>query len=172
MQNFRAHQLALSVINDGTTYAARKAVALALAAGNHSLTLHAEAVRGICNEQAIVERHQFNAKYSVADVTAAALEVAEHDRSELMEDLRMTTDSISASAREWFDKQNGNSYHSCYVYIGDKLVYIPMQYGYGEQWKQTVMQWLISNEVIADEGYTTRDRIQWGSIVSGLKRDL
>jgi len=98
--------------------------------------------------------------------------VAEHDRYALLDDLRMTTDAITAMACEWFDKQNGNSYHSCTITIGDKLVYIPMQYGYGEQWKQTTMNWLIDKRIIADEGYATRDRIQWGSIVSGLKRDL
>jgi len=171
MQNFRANQLAISATNDGATYGQRKTIALKFL-GDSSVEQHAKAIRSICNNQAKIERQQFNAKYSAADITAATLEVAEHDRSELLDDLRTTWTAISAEAREWFDKQNGNSYHTCYIYIGDKLVYIPMQYGYGEQWKQTVIQWLIDNEIIADEGYATRDRIQWGSIVSGLKRDL
>jgi len=171
MQNFRAHQLALSVINDGSTYATRKAIALKFL-GHFGIKQHAKATRSICNNQAKIARQQFNAKYSAVDITAAAMQVAEHDRSGLLDDLRMTADTITAMACEWFDKLNGNSYHSCTICIGDKLVYIPMQYGYGEQWKQTVMQWLIDNEIIADEGYATRDRIQWGSIVSGLKRDL
>ena len=44
-------------------------------------------------------------------------------------------------ARKWFEKTNGNTYHSCEVYKDSELIKrIPYTYGYGEQWKQTAFE--------------------------------
>ena len=44
-------------------------------------------------------------------------------------------------ARKWFEKLNGNTYHSTEVYKnGVLLERVPFQYGYGKQWDQTAAQ--------------------------------
>lgn len=38
---------------------------------------------------------------------------------------------ITIQTKEWFDKQNGNTYFSSEVFLGmDKILSLPMQYGY------------------------------------------
>lgn len=40
--------------------------------------------------------------------------------------------------RRWFDRINGNTYHSVEVYKGGKLLErVPFQYGYGDGYMQT-----------------------------------
>lgn len=44
-------------------------------------------------------------------------------------------------ARRWFDKVNGNTYHSVEVYRdGVLLERVPFVYGYGEQYDQTAAE--------------------------------
>ena len=48
--------------------------------------------------------------------------------------------TIDVNASEWFDKMNGNSYFSMNVTINyglknESTFYVPMQYGYGIQYK-------------------------------------
>ena len=46
--------------------------------------------------------------------------------------------NITISARRWFDKINGNTYHSVDVYANGKHVgQEPFEYGYGEGYLQT-----------------------------------
>lgn len=85
-------------------------------------------------------------------------------------------------ARKWFDKVNGNTYHSvrCVRCSDGAVVVGPFQYGYGEHYKQTAL------EVMADAKwlpfkYRGRDEqfhyerennypILW-TVSEGLKRD-
>jgi len=47
-------------------------------------------------------------------------------------------DNITISARRWFDKINGNTYHSVDVYADGKHIgREPFTYGYGEGYLQT-----------------------------------
>ena len=49
---------------------------------------------------------------------------------------------FTVNAVKWFDKTNGNTYHSCQI-IRHKdgfTIFAPMQYGYGEQYKQTALE--------------------------------
>lgn len=50
---------------------------------------------------------------------------------------------INIAGRRWFDRVNGNTYHSVYVHIIDgKRQYnfsVPFQYGYDDQYKYTAM---------------------------------
>lgn len=48
--------------------------------------------------------------------------------------------TIDLNARTWFDKVNGNSYFSVLIMLdfgleSEKEIYLPMQYGYGEQYE-------------------------------------
>lgn len=53
--------------------------------------------------------------------------------------------TIDLNARTWFDKVNGNSYFSVLVVLDygtetEKEIYLPMQYGYGEQYEAEVVK--------------------------------
>ena len=53
--------------------------------------------------------------------------------------------TVDITAKEWFDKDNGNSYFSAVVTINfgkkdSKTLALPFQYGYGEQYKDTAFQ--------------------------------
>jgi len=50
--------------------------------------------------------------------------------------------------RKWFDKINGNTYHNVEITNASdnvKLYESGITYGYGEQWKETAMDWLIKH---------------------------
>jgi len=54
--------------------------------------------------------------------------------------------SLHISARRWFQKTYGNTYHSVNIYIDGQMVHrVPFAYGYGEQWLQTAIDWLRLN---------------------------
>ena len=56
--------------------------------------------------------------------------------------------TITAIGRRWFERTNGNTYHSTEVYIdGVLLKRVPYEYGYGSQWEQT------AQEVLKAAGY-------------------
>ena len=45
--------------------------------------------------------------------------------------------------RRWFQRTYGNTYHSVCIYKDDhQLVCLPFQYGYGEQFIETALEWL------------------------------
>jgi hypothetical protein len=45
--------------------------------------------------------------------------------------------------RRWFDRINGNTYHSTRVYKNNELIgHVPFEYGYGDQYQQTGIQLL------------------------------
>ena len=70
---------------------------------------------------------------------------------------------ITIDAKRWFDRINGNTYHSVAVYVDGKLVGVkPFQYGYGEQYLQT------AHEVLQEAGMfpTTGE-----SLSSGMAKD-
>lgn len=47
--------------------------------------------------------------------------------------------------RRWFEKTNGNTYHSVEVYdeSGKQIVRVPLAYGYGDQYRQTALDALV-----------------------------
>lgn len=48
------------------------------------------------------------------------------------------TMTFTIIGRRWFERVNGNTYHSVEVYKGDKLIErVPFQYGYGDGYMQT-----------------------------------
>ena len=53
---------------------------------------------------------------------------------------------ITIIGRRWFEKTNGNTYHSVNVYVDGEQVYrLPFDYGYGSMYRQNAMQWLAEN---------------------------
>ena len=92
-----------------------------------------------------------------------------------------------ASAARWFDKVNGNTYHSVQItrVRDSKVIYCPFQYGYGDQYRQTALEamaaakWLAvkyrgNHENGAQKSYTYEMEndypIQW-IVNDGLKGD-
>jgi hypothetical protein len=50
---------------------------------------------------------------------------------------------ITIDAKRWFDRVNGNTYHSVAVHVDGKLVGVnPFEYGYGTQYMQTALELL------------------------------
>jgi hypothetical protein len=61
--------------------------------------------------------------------------------------------TIDVSCREWFDKINGNSYFSARISVNygmknQKLIKIPFQYGYGEQYLTETVKALLEAKLI------------------------
>ena len=64
----------------------------------------------------------------------------------------MKTKSLHIEGRRWFERTNGNTYHSVKIWRdGEQIASLPYAYGYGDQYLQTAMQWLIA-QGIAPEG--------------------
>ena len=54
--------------------------------------------------------------------------------------------TIHITARRWFQKTYGNTYHSVRIYRdGELIATLPFQYGYGDRWLQTAFEWLSHN---------------------------
>ena len=77
-----------------------------------------------------------------------------------------------ATAKEWRDKVNGNSYFSVQVknLKNGKIMYMPYQYGYGNHFEDEVKQLLnlkgrvseLPIEFIKIENCSKKDVIAWG----------
>lgn len=52
---------------------------------------------------------------------------------------------LTIVGRRWFEKTNGNTYHSVEVFDaeGKRIVRVPFAYGYGNQYMQTALQELV-----------------------------
>lgn len=52
-------------------------------------------------------------------------------------------DTIVIVGRRWFERVNGNTYHSCTVTVnGEEVGHEPFTYGYGSQWEYTGLELL------------------------------
>jgi hypothetical protein len=93
---------------------------------------------------------------------------------------------FTVEARKWFDKVNGNTYHSVLIIDNTtgKSYALPkgvdFTYGYGEHYRQTAMEIMEQNKLIPEK-YTGSNRynyerennypINW-ILSEGLKRDM
>jgi len=92
-----------------------------------------------------------------------------------------------ATAKRWFDRINGNTYHSVKIIRlkDNKIICCPFQYGYGEHYRQTALKamaknkWLPkkyrgeSNNGVPESYMYERENnypILW-EVTDGLKRD-
>ena len=54
--------------------------------------------------------------------------------------------SITIIGRKWFDRVNGNTYHSAQVLVDGATVHrTDRAYGYGDQYEQSGFEWLEAN---------------------------
>lgn len=54
--------------------------------------------------------------------------------------------AIAVIGRRWFQKTNGNTYHSVAIYVNNEFVFRnPYECGYGNHWEQTAQEWLEKN---------------------------
>jgi hypothetical protein len=61
---------------------------------------------------------------------------------------------LHIEGRRWFQKTYGNTYHSVRIWAdGKQIAHLPYQYGYGEQWLQTALDWLREQGHISSECY-------------------
>ena len=52
--------------------------------------------------------------------------------------------SVHVAGRRWFERTNGNTYHSVRVWVDGKLIgHAPFHYGYGNHYQQTAEEFLI-----------------------------
>ena len=66
------------------------------------------------------------------------------------------------NAVKWFDKVNGNTYHSVQITRckDGKVLYCPYTYGYGDHYRQTALEAMALNEWLPS-GYQTGSNL-WG----------
>lgn len=54
-----------------------------------------------------------------------------------------TPKSIIIHGRRWFQRSNGNTYHTTQIFLNGKLIgSTPIRYGYGDQYLYTAFEWL------------------------------
>jgi len=77
---------------------------------------------------------------------------------------------------KWFDRVNGNTYHSCRITRckDGKSLYCPFTYGYGEHYRQTTFAAMEKAGWIKSDGYEWERKnnypILW-NVTDGKKRD-
>jgi hypothetical protein len=83
-------------------------------------------------------------------------------------------DTILIEGRRWFDRINGNTYHSATVYVNNEIIgREPFEYGYGDQYKQTGYALLSKAYGLKIDSWRDLDGYNVRTTVSdGLKRDL
>jgi len=85
--------------------------------------------------------------------------------------------TITIIGKRWFDKVNGNTYHSTRVHFnGKEIGYVPFEYGYGNHWEWTGLE-LLKKFKKQFEKYSCLWNLQKKynlvtSVSDGLKRDL
>jgi len=63
--------------------------------------------------------------------------------------------SFHIDGRRWFQRTNGNTYHSVRIYRdGALLVTLGPAYGYGDHYLQTAAEWLQANGYPEAQGHT------------------
>ena len=174
-----SNNLVLSVMNDGNAYRNRLHCAWAdLQGANHG----SHSFRSMANYEAIKQRAEFGSKFKPAEITEAAKIIRDDTLQECIETLRNNYDasrSIIANGRKWRDNINGNTYFSVRLYIpqtdtpSGRIINIPFQYGYGDQWQWETRKVLENIGIIEKtDKYSRELPIEW--IFDGvmLKRDM
>jgi hypothetical protein len=56
---------------------------------------------------------------------------------------KVRVDSITVVGRLWFNRGQGNTYHSAEILVNGLVVHkVPCEYGYGNQYEQSAADWL------------------------------
>jgi len=83
--------------------------------------------------------------------------------------------SVFIVGRRWFDKVNGNTYHSAEIYVNNDFVHkISCTYGYGDQYMWNGFDWLKNNGYLNYTGnpsaYCRENKIIYNHTVCDVKR--
>ena len=66
-------------------------------------------------------------------------------------------ESIMVVGRRWFEKTNGNTYHTAEIYINNEFINkIDLTYGYGDQYYWSAWQWLLKNNYVGIDAMSPR----------------
>jgi hypothetical protein len=93
----------------------------------------------------------------------------------------MKPNSIHISGARWFERTNGNTYHSVEIFVnGQRVHYDPFSYGYGDSYLDSAWTWLKKYKYIRPRKnnsfwrYCTANKIEFSSSVSDVarKKDL
>lgn len=94
--------------------------------------------------------------------------------------------TLDITAKEWFDRVNGNSYFAARIVVNfglksEQTILLPFQYGYGEQYIYAAATELVNREILAEAAYknafTMRCRdngiiLRYSKQENCLKRDV
>lgn len=172
-----ANNLVLSVMNDGAVYQDRLHVIFSYlqSASHRGLRM-----RDIVASEAAKQR-KAGCRFSARDITEAAQIVWGQTLEYVFALIRAewTGENIYVRGLKWWDKVNGNTYHSVRMIIpsngygSGRIVDIGMQYGYGEQWKRTAVDALRKLGFTPPRGGPfTQIPITWGDAPYTQKRKM
>lgn len=84
------------------------------------------------------------------------------------------SDVVLVQGRRWFDKVNGNTYHSATVYVNnEEVAREPFQYGYGDSYQYTGLELINKTYGTNFDGFRSYEGYNIAFTVSdGLKREL
>ena len=68
--------------------------------------------------------------------------------------------NINVLVKKWFDKINGNTYHSVTFEFNNKVFHQGLTYGYGSQYKVTLRDMLIKNNLLTKKATNYNDIIK------------
>jgi hypothetical protein len=70
---------------------------------------------------------------------------------------------FTVNAVRWFDKVNGNTYHSVSIirHKDGKMIVGPMQYGYGDSYRQTSLELLAKNKWLPKKYCENENSLAW-----------
>lgn len=174
-----ANNLVLSVLSDGSVYADRLHCAWAELQGSS----HRLSYKDIVNAEATKQRAQ-GSKFKPQEINEATKLIRADTLEHCLETLVSNYDNtrnICVSGRKWRDNVNGNTYFSCRVQIPQigspeyRIITIPFQYGYGEQWQAETISTLKNIGIVAkdtDNKYYREWPINWNFEGTMLKRDM
>lgn len=170
-----ANNLVLSVMSDGAVYQDRKHIVYAyLQSASH----RGMRMRDIVETEARKQRAR-GCRFSARDISEAASLVFAQTLRECIDTIVHEWDGnpILARGLKWFDRINGNTYFSARMQIpngrGWRIVDVPYQYGYGNQWQHECIS------VLRKMGFTLPESVPWYELpiqfsecVYARKRDM
>ena len=84
--------------------------------------------------------------------------------------------TIDIEAKEWRDKIYGNSYFSSDVTLNygmnnEKVIKLPFQYGYGDQYKYEALRELVKEKLLEEKRFPSDQPVKFIKIPNTLKQE-
>jgi hypothetical protein len=95
----------------------------------------------------------------------------------------MKIQSVNIVGRRWFQKTYGNTYHTAEIFVnGERLHKTEEEYGYGDQYQETALQWLEKQGLINRRKYDNgghesarawaeKNKVQYSATVCDVRRE-